>query len=395
MHYQKKKPSRRKNSHSHFYKKYLNLLGLLFIGILFIIPLFSLVLPDIQFSPNENRILTQFPRFSLDNFMDGRYMKKAEKYTADQLVGRSFWIKTKTNTDRLLSKNISNGVYLGKDGTLIERFDPLPTEDLKKTQAAINGFYEKHPDFNTYFMMVPNAISIYSDKLPDNAPVINQKDIISPFVSGLNEEISILDSSPILMVNKDKSLYYKTDHHWTTLGAWLAFQGVAETMDIKSNLDAYIVYPVTYDFSGALVSKSGYSLNNKEIIEVYLPKSEEDYSVVTYVENQKKSSSLYNSEQLTGKDKYGVFLDGNHPLVTIKNPVNNGRNLLVIKDSYANAFIPFLTPYFSEITVLDPRYFFDSIEDLLVESEITDILYLYNANTFFRDTSLESVLNDV
>ncbi|KNZ43009.1 DHHW family protein [Acetobacterium bakii] len=364
-------------------------------SILLIIPLVSLVLPDVQFSPDENRILTQFPKFSVDNFIDGRYMKKAEKYTADQLVGRTSWIKTKTNIDRLLQKNISNGIYLGTEGTLIENFNPLPTEDLNRTQAAINAFYENHPDLKTYFMVAPNAISIYSDKLPANAPVINQKSSILAFTSGLNSGITILDPSSILEVNKASALYYKTDHHWTTLGAWLAFQGVAEAMEIKPNLDAYTVYPVTYDFSGALVSKSGYSLKNKDSIEVYLPKSEDDYSVVTYVENQKKSPSLYNSEQLTGKDKYGVFLDGNHPLVTIKNHVNNNRNLLIIKDSYANAFIPFLTPYFSEITVLDPRYYFDSLENLILESEITDILYLYNANTFFRDTSLESVLNDV
>ncbi|MGV8907041.1 MAG: DHHW family protein [Acetobacterium sp.] len=394
MNNQTKKNPRRKRIHSLFYRKYINLLGISFIAMLIIIPLVSLLLPDGQFSPDENRILTQWPKFSLDSFADGRYMKKAEKYTADQFVGRTSWIKTKTNTDRLLGKNVSNNVYLGKDGTLIESFDPLPAEDLDKTQTAINGFVDKHPTLNHYFMVAPNAISIDADKLPDNAPVINQKDSISAFTAGLNANIKILNPTSILEANKDQLLYYKTDHHWTTLGAWLAFQGVAADMGIKPNLDAYTVYPVTKNFAGALVSKSGYSLKNTDTIEVYIPKSKEDYSVVSYVEEQTKSPSLYNSEQLKGKDKYAVFLDGNHPLMTIKNPVNNGRNLLVIKDSYANAFIPFLTPYFSEITVLDPRYYYDSIDVLISESEITDILYLYNANTFFNDTSLEPVLND-
>jgi hypothetical protein len=68
--------------------------------------------------------------------------------------------------------------------------------------------------------------------------------------------------------------------------------------------------------------------------------------------------------------------------------------LLVIKDSYANAFIPFLAPFYSEITVIDPRYYYDSIDALIADAQITDVLYLFNANTFFRDTTLETVLND-
>jgi len=186
----------------------------------------------------------------------------------------------------------------------------------------------------------------------------------------------------------------KTDHHWTTLGAWLSFQGVADAMGIKPDPNAYTVYPVTHSFSGALVSKSGYLTFATDTIDVYVPKNEESYSVVNYVEEQKKSASLYDSEQLKGKDKYAVFLEGNHPIIKIKNPVANGKNLLVIKDSYANAFIPFLTPFYSEITVIDPRYYYDSIDALIADAQITDILYLFNANTFFRDTTLEPVLND-
>lgn len=386
--------SREHHTRSLIYKKYLHLLSSCFIALLVIVPLVTLLFPDVRFSQNENRILTQFPRFSMDSVFDSRYMKKVEKYTADQLIGRNFWIHTKTNSDRIIGKNSSNGVYWGKDATLIENFEPLPPASVDKTKTAINNFAEKHPTLNHTFLLVPNAISIYSDKLPSNAPVLDQNEYINSFTSGLNEKITVLDPRPTLEENKNQLLYYKTDHHWTTLGAWLSFQGIAEDMGLKPDKDAYTVYPVTDTFSGALVSKSGYSLGTTDTIDVFIPKSENDYSVVNYVEEQKKSPSLYSSEQLKGKDKYAVFLDGNHPIVTIKNPVNNGKNLLIIKDSYANAFIPFLTPFYSEITVIDPRYYYESIDALIVDSEITDVLYLFNANTFFRDTSLEPVLND-
>lgn len=381
-------------SHALLYKRYLNLLGLLFIGILVFFPLASLILPDTKMSENENRILTQFPRFSVDSIIDGRYMKKMQKYAADQLVARNLWIYTKTSTDRFMGKNISNGVYLAKDSSLIENFDPLPSETTELTQAAINTFTERHPDLKHYFMLVPNAISICDEKLPTAAPVLDQNEYINTFVAGLNTKLVFLDPRSILEENQDKMLYYKTDHHWTTLGAWLSFQGVADALGIKPNTDGYTVYPVTDSFSGALASKSGYLTFNTDTINVYVPKSEDDYSVVTYIEEQKKSSSLYDSEKLTGKDKYAVFLEGNHPIIKIKNPVANGKNLLIIKDSYANAFIPFLTPFYSEITVVDPRYYYDSIDALIADSQITDVLYLYNANTFFRDTTLEPVLND-
>ena len=394
MQNQNKSHTRERHARSHYYKRYINLLGSFFIVLIIIVPLITLISPDAKLSETENRILTQFPRFSIDSVTDGRYMKKMEKYAADQLIGRNFWIHTKTNSDRVIGKNISNGVYLGKDSTLIENFDPLPTEDIDKTKTALNRFVEKHPELNHYFMLVPNAISIYQDKLPLGAPVMDQNQYIDSFTSGLNEKTVILDPRPILKENTNQLLYYKTDHHWTTLGAWLSFQSVSGAMGITPNPDAYSVYPVTQSFSGALVSKSGYSINNTDTIEVYIPKSEEDYSVVNYMEEQRKSPSLYASEQLTGKDKYAVFLDGNHPLVTIKTPVNNSKNLLVIKDSYANAFIPFLTPFYSEIIVIDPRYYYNSIETLIADYDITDVLYLYNANTFFRDTSLEPVLND-
>lgn len=394
MHKQNKQEQSDHHSHSLLYKRYLNLLGLLFIGILVIFPLASLIFPDTKLSESENRILTQLPRFSVESIIDGRYMKKMQKYAADQLVARNFWIYTKTSTDRLIGKNISNGVYVGKDSTLIEDFDPLPTESTDQTKTSINSFAEKHSDLNHYFMLVPNAISINADKLPTAAPVLDQNEYINAFTAGLNQKLVFLDPRAILNENKSQLLYYKTDHHWTTLGAWLAFQGVADALGIQPNKDAYTTYSVTDSFSGALASKSGFLTLNADTIDVYVPNSEDDYSVVSYTEEQKKSSSLYNSEKLTGKDKYTVFLEGNHPIVKIKNPVANGKNLLVIKDSYANAFIPFLTPFYSEITVIDPRYYYDSIDALIADSQITDVLYLYNANTFFRDTTLEPVLND-
>ncbi|MGL4606300.1 MAG: DHHW family protein [Eubacteriaceae bacterium] len=384
----------RKNKRPIFFNKYLNLLSLFFVIIILGLPLIGFFLPDQSFSAEENRVLAQNPRFSVEAFFQGRYTKKVEKYVGDQILGRNSWIYTKTYMDRLMGKKTSNGVYLCSDKSLIEDFVPQGSEDINKKQEAINHFLDKNPEVNHYFMIVPTAITINKDLLPKNSPVKSQTEVIESFVKTLNPQIKVLNPIKTLETNKDQTLYYKTDHHWTTLGAWLSFQEVAPDLSIKSDPNAYDVYPVTKDFVGALSSKSGYSLNSTDIIEVYTPKSDKDYSVVTYVDEQKKSPSLYAIQHLYEKDKYALFLDGNHPLVNIKNPVDNGRNLLIIKDSYANAFVPFLTPHFSEITLIDPRYYYNDINELMINSKITDVLYLYNANTFFQDNTLAPVLND-
>ena len=126
---------------------------------------------------------------------------------------------------------------------------------------------------------------------------------------------------------------------------------------------------------------------------MYLPQTDVLY-VVTYVEEQQKSTTVYQTEALEGRDKYTVFLGGNHSLVKIQTTSSSENRLLVLKDSYANALIPFLIPYYDEILVVDPRYYFDDLEALIEKEKINELLYVYNANTFFSDNSLNLVLNN-
>ena len=116
--------------------------------------------------------------------------------------------------------------------------------------------------------------------------------------------------------------------------------------------------------------------------------------MVTYVEEQKKSPSLYASKKLESRDKYGVFLDGNHPVVKIRTMAESDRSLLLLKDSYANCFVPFLTASFREIVLVDPRYYYGDLNTLMEEQEFTDILFLYNLNTFLEDDVLHFVLEE-
>ena len=127
-------------------------------------------------------------------------------------------------------------------------------------------------------------------------------------------------------------------------------------------------------------------------MDVFLPRDEVPSSVVNYVDEQKKTASFYDTSQLETSDKYAMFFGGNHSKVVITTPTEENRTLLIIKDSYANSLVPFLAPFYRKIVLVDPRYFYDDLEELIQVEEIQEVLYLYNANTFYADTSLELTL---
>lgn len=379
------------NKHKKIYTRILALVFIISIFGIFFMNMFS---KDKNFSEEENRMLAKKPKFSIDRLVEGRYTEKYEKYVEDQFTLRNSWIGIKSTVDRFLGKKEENGVFLGKDDYLIEDFKKPEEKNLQETIKAMNNFSEKYKGINQYALIAPNSVSILKDKLPKNAPVEDQKAYIEELKSSLNSNIKFIDIYNTLESHKDEYIYYRTDHHWTTLGAYYAFLDSANEMGLTPKENYYDIETVTDEFYGTLYSKSGFKGIEPDSIDVYIPKDENDEVVVSYEEEKKKSGSIYNSEKLNEKDKYEVFLEGNHPLVKINTLTDNNKKLLLIKDSYANSFVQFLTPYFNEIVIVDPRYYYEDIDKLISEEGITDLLYLYNANTFFSDNNLAPVLNN-
>lgn len=346
------------------------------------------------FSETENRVLQSKPTFSVEKLFEGRYISKYEKYKVDQFFNRDFWIDVKVKTDKLLLKKSSNGVYLGKDGYLLEDFEKPNEENVSKNLNAINDFSKKYKDVKQYMLISPTAVSILRDKLPLAAPVEDQQKYLDEYSKKIDSNIKFVDTYATLLEHKSENLYYKSDHHWTTLGAFYSYEKLAEDMELSSkDSDDYDIELVSNSFEGALASESGYK-TDLDKIKVYIPKDENDQVVVNYEEEQKKTATLYDSEKLEQKDKYQVFLGGNHPIVKIDTTSDSGKTLLIFKDSYANCFVQFLTTNFSKIILVDPRYYYEDIDELMKNEGVDEVLYLYNANTFFGDTSLAPVLNN-
>jgi len=365
-----------------------------FLLALIVIALLGLIAKDRTFSEKENRNLEKFPKLSLASLADGTLELKLEKYFSDQFPGREAGVSFYTGVSQAMGANLSKGVYKGQGGYLIQKFETPDEENLAKQMDAVNLFASKYPDTKQFMLVAPTASGIWQNKLPQGAPNGSEADYLSDIKGSLGENITFIDVSAALSENASEKLYYKTDHHWTTRGAFYAYQAAEETLGIDGSADSFEVQPVTTGFQGTLAATSGYDTGTREEIEVYFHTDEALKEVAYYDDSKEKQPTLYDKDALANREKYEVFFGGNHPLVEINTTSNTKKNLLVVKDSYANCFIPFLTPYYQKITVVDPRYFYDDIDELMKTDKITDVLYLYNADTFSKDTSLSPVLRN-
>lgn len=376
------------------YRLFFHRLGLLFFLLPVIVLVSSIILPDTGFSEKENRILASRPALKLDQIISGVYEKQFETYENDQFPLRDMWITLKATTDRLMGKVEENGVYLGKNGYLMEAFNAPSQTQYDATVNAMTSFAQKHSDLKQYALIAPNSVNILKSNLPAFAPTDDQNPWIDKLKDSLTSAgVTFIDIRDTFTDHKTEDLYYHTDHHWTTLGAYYAYLQAATVMGIDTSSDSYDKAPVSQTFKGTLSAKSGFRSGETDELDVFLPNGDNTLSsVVNYVDEQKKSASFYDTSKLNTRDKYALFFGGNHAQIKISTPTESNNTLLVLKDSYANSFVPFLAQHYRKIIMIDPRYYYGDLEQLLQVENVQEVLYLYNANTFFADTSLELAL---
>ena len=355
---------------------------------------------DKTFSEVENRPLAQKPVLNADSFqigllnggksgnvMTGKYMADYETYVTDQFVGRDMWVALKSMSERITGKQENNGVYFGAQDTLITRFDAPDADRVSKNISFVQKFAEK-AGVPVYFGLVPGAATVWSDRLPAGAPNYDQKQVIDQAAaSGL----PFVDFYAPLMAHKDEDIYYRTDHHWTSLGAYYGYTAVAEALGFEPvSLDAYTKTTVSTEFYGTVFSSSGVRWVKPDVIDTYVPEDGITVAEHTY-ENGKpveKARELYVESYLDKKDKYSMFLGGQQPLGVVKTPNTDKPKLLLIRDSYSDSLVPFLTPHFSEIHLIDLRYYKMSPSQYIADNGIDTAMVLYSVPNFTSDTGL-------
>lgn len=365
----------------------------LFFTLIFCLPIMTLLLPKEEISEIENRELAELPEVSVENYLDKTLMKGLDEYVSDHFAMRTNWMTAKTTIEQTLGKYEFDGVYLIGD-RLVEKLEAPDETVISKSIDGINNFaaVTGKPCF---VMIVPTSGEIYREQLPKYAPQFNQKEFIDDVYYRLNSSIATLDAYSPLYSTRDEYIFYRTDHHWTSLGAYYAYASTIIKMGYNPvTIDKFDIEHANNSFLGTLYSQSLITSVTPDTIDFFTNRT--GPQLVSYTvpdENgEKVYDTLYMRDYLNVKDKYSSFTGSNKAYNIIKTDIQDGEKILVIKDSYANCYMQFLTQHFSEITMVDLRYITPGALPYVVDIDSFDkVLFLYNASSFATDENLKSL----
>lgn len=352
------------------------------------------VLPKSDFSEKEKRALSAFPTFSFRALKEGDYTADLEKWLCDHTPFRTAFMGVHAYWEWIKGNNGADGVYLGKDGWLFEK--PCKREnEFQKNVEAIDAFavQTKVP---TSVMIVPVKGYFYGDYLPKGSLEYLDGEYLDSIRFSTDSGVSLIDVRPAFNAQKnERQLFYKTDHHWTSYGAYLAYTVAAEQLGFTPFEEADFDIEIYPSFYGTSYSKSCYLLTAPDDLIVMRSRHSAGNAAVTFEDgsNIEKHDNMFFSENGKGSDKYTVFLGTNHGFTRIVTG-NEGKKLLVIKDSFAHCMVPFLAEHYSEIIMLDLRYYKKSVSAVMNENGIDEVLYVFETETFAgHETGINQTLN--
>ena len=351
--------------------------------------------PSRDFSDQENRFLAQFKAPTLDTLRSGKFMESFEDYVTDQFPLRDQWIQLKAYSERALGKQENNKVYFGTDGQTLFAHFTAPTREALEQKVGFVNKLGANLDVPVYFSLVPDKSFVLADLLPANAPNVDDGSTIEKARGLCGDGVTFVDLRNALAGRND---FYRTDHHWTTLGAQHAWEALRAGMGLTGqagDTDGLSYQGLSYtqvsdSFYGTTYSSSGAAWVEPDSIYTVIPEggTRGRTTVDRYPEGVAIPGGLYYPEKLEVKDKYAYFLGGNQPLCVVKNPdAENGR-LLVIRDSYADCLAPFLSEAFQEVHLFDLRYNNTSLKKYVADNGIDQVLVLYSAANFSTDQNL-------
>lgn len=359
------------------------LLSILFCLLLAAGTISGIVLPDKYYSETEKRTLAQKSSISLHDFKSGKMGAEIENYLSDQFPLRNGWITLKTLTERLSGKTEISGVYFSKSGYLIDAFTSYNQKQFAANIEALVKLSEflKTESIPMQVMLIPTAAQTLSDKLPAYAPNLDQKALPDFAKAQGLDTVNVFD---ILSEHKDEYIYYKTDHHFTSLGAYYCYAAWMQSQGKTAQpLSAWQSQKLCNNFRGTTYNKVNYPFAPYDTITAYYKtlKHTVRYNGGNYV-----TDSIYERKYLSGKDQYAAFLNSNQS-TTVVSGSGEGK-LLILKDSYANCFSQFAIDDYAETHLIDLRFFKDSVTDYVKENGITQVLVLYNIPNFAQDTAI-------
>ena len=366
-------------------------------------------LPQQTYSAQENRYLTTRPQITVDGIFSGEVQQDLTEASNDQFPGRDLWMQTATASQYLLYHREVNGVYIGKNGYLFDKVvdSDLSEENYKKNIGFITALRE-NADTEVSVMLVPTPGTVLSDQLPTRAVLYDP----APYEQSGDELceadsvrwITLRDELERTVHDSLRPVYFKTDHHWTTNGAYvgaaayLRAHGITpaaqETYDVQTKSERFYgtLYSKVAGLPGEKPDELDLPMNLPQEIQIETSGAPADALSANGTHEMPQLSCIYDLSKLDGKDKYAVYFGGNYGSLTITNPSSQTqRKLLVIKDSYANSMVPYLIDSYAQITMIDLRYYNESVSELTAQGW-DEILVCYEMSNFIKDKNLFKIL---
>lgn len=374
-----------------------NKIGKYIPAVVFLIFIYGMALwfvfsPKTDYSSSEKRYLQKFPDTNVEKVLSGDFGSEFETFFADQFPQRNTWVGLNAYTALAEGNNGASGVYNCKNGYLINK--PVSTENnLDKNIGAVADF-AKSIDTPTTVMLVPSTGYIVDDVLPTFHDKYNDDEDISKISSTLSKDkIGFVDLRERFKseYKNGSQLYYKTDHHWTTKGAYTGYQELCKALGITPIDDSTLKKDSYPDFYGTTYSSSGFWLTPSDNIEIWNNPKNSDRNIsvkITEGANIKTSGSMYFTDHLKEDDKYPVFIDGNHALTEITNTNAKNGTILLIKDSFSHSLAPFLAENYSKVVLVDMRYYKESVSDLVTTYNPEQVVVLYGIDNLATDTDI-------
>lgn len=351
---------------------------------------YSLLSPIRTYSENENRYLDEYPVFSAESFLDRSFQNDFSSAFSDQFAGRDIWMKASTQAKKMVGFQDISGVYLGKDGYL---FAKTTQADIDQRQYLENlrcaEYLGEMSGGKASLILVPSPASVLSDKLPEGAPYYDGNAMVHT-AEAVTKRTKFIDTrSELKEYAKQNQVYFRTDHHWTALGAYAAYSAYCVENKLEQHTYGYFdVKRISDSFLGSMYSKVLAPATEKD--DLYAAANTPQAQVVC---DGQSRQGIYDVEQLMKKDKYAYFFGGNYGEVHIKSHVDSKKKMLVIKDSFANSFVPYLMEDYSDITMIDLRYYRQSVQKLLQKENYDNILILYEMSNFAQDANLYKLVH--
>lgn len=354
------------------------------------------ILPQRAYSENENRYLTTIEPPSFSAFLDTSMQENLTNGANDQFVGRDFWMKCATTLQLAAGFQDMQDVYLGKNGYYFER---ILDSDLSQSRYQNNLRYLEQfaslYETEISFLPVPSKGTILKEYLPKNAVLYHSDDYfdLAETIANQTEHLKTADLRETMTKQHNAAkLYFKTDHHWTMDAAYLAYTALCEiTKEDPMPQEYFSPECVNKSFYGTLYSKAPSFHTQPD--QLWIPKNLPEAEI--YIDS-KQATGIYDWDKLNTKDKYGIYFGGNFSKINIhiQNPAKHAshKKLLIIKDSFANSLVPFLMEQYAEITMLDFRYYNESVSSLMHEERPTDVLVLYEMSNFAQDMNFFKIL---